>query len=143
MKRKSTNITPVHRQIEQVLLLNGAWDGKYTMINKWQLSEILDVSIGHITEALEELEYSGTVICHTNLHRPLYGYIDIFNLLADGENYDKETLILTLTETDAIDLLDLYTDIGNIAITMMQLSGITKEDIYGQEKDGDSTNDEV
>lgn len=130
MKRKSTNITPVQRQIEQVLLLNGAWDGKYTMINKWQLSEILDVSIGHITEALEELEYSGAVIRHTDQDGRLYGYTDIFNLLADGKNYDEEeTLILTLTETDAIELLDLYTDIGNIATTMMQLSGMTKEDI--------------
>lgn len=143
MEEKSTNKTSVERQIEQVLLLCGAWNGKYAMINKWQLSEILDVSIGHITQSLEELEHSGMVMRHTDSCSRLYGYTDIFNLLANEKNYDKETLILTLTETDAMDLLDLYTDIGNIAINMMELSGMTKNDMYGQEKDGDDTNDEV
>lgn len=134
MEEKSTNKTSVERQIEQVLLLCGAWNEKYVMINKWQLSEILDVSIGHITQSLEELECSGMVMRHTDSGDPLYGlygYTDIFNLSANGKNYDKETLLLTLTETDAMDLLDLYTDIGNIAITMMELSGMTKDDIYG------------
>ena len=145
MGKKSTNKTSVERQIEQVLLLYGAWDGKYVMINKWQLSEILDVSIGHITQSLEELECSGMVMRHTDSGNPLYvyGYTDVFNLTANGKNYDKEeTLLLTLTVTDAMDLLDLYTDIGNIAITMMELSGVTKSDMYGQ-KDGGDINDEV
>lgn len=142
MEEKSTNKTSVERQIEQVLLLCGAWNGRYAMINKWQLSEILDVSIGHITQSLEELECSGMVMRHTDSCNPLcvYGYTDVFNMSANGKNYDKEeTLLLTLTETDAMDLLDLYTDIGNIAITMMELSGITKNDMYGQGKDEGDT----